>query len=685
MIAHVLLPLPVDHGFDFNVPDALAAEIEVGRRVKVRFTGRERTGIVAAVTAESTHPGELEPVLAVYPAPVFSPSALNFVQEVARDYLAPPGLAVNRILPHRVAAQPRKRRFCLAIDLTTAVAALEGMTRAPRQAAVMRALLAAAAPLSTGQLRATLGDVGRPLARLVELGLVKECGHDQPLSPVTCPLPPEYEAQAAWVDALPRSGITLVYARRRYAGYARILREQLTPDGAALVLAPEILAAATLHQFLSQYVPDPIALYHSGLPDGVRGRVWEEVRAKKVQIVVGTRSALFLPFPRLELIIVDDEQDRSYKQDEMLPYYHARSVAEKRGTDGLVILGTAAPAVETFQRANQGDIALVRGNDASAVNVRIVDMKGESAPLSASLVDALARTVAAGEKAIVMVPRRGYFQAVICKQCGRPLRCPHCGVNLVYDVNRAQLVCRVCGRAYPRFACPHCGSRALRFVGAGVERIEDEINRALPRARTVRVDGDLIARHPDLDLERAAADTDVIVGTPMIAKGEPLPGVRLAAVVGVDALLAVPDFRAAERAYQHLIGLAGRMEDGELIIQTNYPDHYALRSVATGNYKLLLENELAAREAFSYPPFARLARIFITARSPARRHADADRISTVLAEFAIDLLGPSPHPRRAATDFILIKAKDAAVLHTACKAVQKTGARVEIDIDPDRL
>ncbi len=685
MIAHVLLPLPVDHGFDFLVPAALAAEIAVGRRVKVRFTGRDRTGIVAAVAAESAHPGELEPVLAVYPAPAFSPAALEFALEVARDYLAPPGVAVNRILPHRVAAQPRERHFCLAVDLTTAVAALERMTRAPRQAAVMRALLAATTPLSPGQLRAALGDVGRPLARLVELGLVKECGHDRPPSSPAHPLPPEHETQAAWVDALPRSGTALVYARRRYAGYARILRERLTPASGALVLAPEILAATALHRFLARYTPGPIALYHSGLPDGVRGRVWEEVRAKKVQIVVGTRSALFLPFSRLELIIVDDEQDRSYKQDEMLPYYHACTVAENRGTDGLVILGTAAPAVETFQRASQGDIALVRTDNASAVNVRIVDMKGEPSPVSTPLRDALARTLAANGKAIVMVPRRGYFQAVICKQCGRPLRCPHCGVNLAYDVNRAQLVCRVCGRAYSRFACPHCGSRALRFVGAGVERVRDEIVHAFPDARTLLVNGELIARYPDLDLEHAVADADVIVGTPMIAKGGPIPGLRLAAAIGVDALLAVPDFRAAERAYQHLIGLAGRMEDGELIIQTNYPDHYALRSVATGNYELLRENELAAREAFSYPPFARLARIFLTARSPTRRRVDADRISAALAEFGVELLGPSPHPRRAATDFILVKAKDATVLPTACRAARDTGARVEIDIDPDRI
>ena len=684
MIARVLLPLPVDHGFDFRVPDELAAKIRVGQRVKVRFTGRERTGIVANIAGESEHSGELEPVLDVYPVPAFSLPALDFAQQVAHDYLAPPGIAVNRILPRRVSARPSVRKFRLAIGLNAALAALERMTRAPRQAAVLRMLLATGNPVTVSQLRATLGPVDRPLARLVELGLVEECTPDQ-ARPQIHPFPPEYESRAAWVDKLPHSGTVLLYAHRRFGGYARLLQEQVPANGAALILAPEILLAHTLHQFLSRYVPGPIALYHSGLPEGERGRIWEEVRTGKTQIVVGTRSALFLPFPRLSLLVVDNEQDRSYKQDEMLPYYQARDIAEKRGTDGPVILGTAAPAVETFYRSTTGNVSLLRVADAPAVTVRIVDMKDESGILSAPLLDAISHTHAAGDKALIMVPRRGYFQTVICKKCGRPLRCPHCGVNLVYEASRAQLVCRVCGRAYPRFACPHCGSRALRFVGAGVERVEAEINQAFPRVRTVRVDGEVIRRDPNFNLEQALTTADIVVGTPMIAKGPSLPRVRLAAAIEVDGLLAVPDFRAAERAYQHLVGLADRMEEGELIVQTHYPEHYALQSAATGNYELLLENELAARETFSYPPFSQLARLLFTARTAAQRSADAARVERVLTEFAVEVLGPSPHPRRAATDLILIKAKDPGTLHAACQAARNAVNRLEIDINPDRI
>lgn len=679
MIAHVLLALPVDHGFDFLIPDDLAEKIEVGQRVNVRFTGRERTGIVTALTTESAH-GDLEPVLGISSGPMYSASALTFVQEVARDYLAPPGLVVNRILPHRASTRPPKRSFCLAVDLTTALAALDRMTRAPRQTAVLRALIAAGEPMPQKKLRAEFGPITRTLARLVELGLVRECTLDQP--PRKQDHPSHYGEQSAWVDRLPSAGTVLLYARHRVAGYVRLLLERVPPDGTALILAPEILLASTLHRFLSRYVPARIAIYHSGLPDGERGRIWEEVRTGQIRIVVGTRSSLFLPFPSLPILIVDTEQDRSYKQDEMLPYYHARDVAERRGK--LIILASAAPAVETFYRTTTGDIPLLRVNDAPPARVHIVDMKDEPGILSTAVRDAISRARATEGKVLVMVPRRGYFQAVICKQCGRPLRCPRCGVNLVYDVKRAQLVCRVCGHAYPWFSCPHCGSRALRFVGAGVERVETEINSAFPDARTARIDGEVIRRHPDFDIKHALAHgADIIVGTPMIAKGPPIPGVQLAAVVGVDALLAIPDFRAAERTYQHLIGLADRMDDGELIIQTHYPDHYVLQSLATGKYELLLKNELVAREAFSYPPFSRLARILLTARSSAQQHADAARIDRILSQFDVKLLGPSPG--RAGAELLLIKAKDMTTLRAACRAAKQAVSRVEVDINPDRI
>ncbi len=684
MIAHVLLPLPIDHGFDFLVPPALEERIEVGVRVKVRFNERERAGIVISLAEETAHPGTLEPVLDVVPAPVFPPTGLEFALQTARDCLAPPGLTLNRILPTQVSKDKMETFFSLAVDLNAAILETERLNpRAPRQAAILRALLAAGTPIAKRELRAQLGAIDRPLARLVKLGLVRETS-PTPSAEEAIELPPEYKRLSGWVEELPVSGKILLFADRRAEGYLRLLIERLTGDGAGLILAPEIIAARELHDYLSQHLKERIGLYHSGLAEGTRGRMWEEVRWGKLRIVVGTRSAVFLPFEELSLVVVDQEEDRSYKQDEMLPYYHARELAEGRAP--LVILASAAPAVETFHRTMQGELSLIRPQEEDrAIAARHIDMEKEKGILSEPLRRAIFRVLQAGKKALVTVPRRGYFQAVICKSCGSPLRCPDCGTNLVYEVERAQLICRVCGRAYPRFACPHCGSRALRFLGAGVERVWAELDQAFPEARVVRVDGRTVRKDPSLDIASTLSRADIVVGTPMIAKGQPLPALGLAAAVGIDAILATPDFRAAERAYQLLINLAGRLNEGELIVQTRFSDHYAIKSALIGDYEGFLQRELETREAFSYPPFAHLARLLLTSRGPAKRRSEAERIEDALKGFAIDILGPSPHPTRRGADLILIKAKDPQLLREACRTAKEAAPGVEIDINPDRI
>lgn len=685
MIAHVVFPLPIEHGFDFLVPPALEERIGVGVRVKVRFNERERTGIVVSLAEETAHPGTLEPVLDIYPAPVFPPAGLEFALQTARDYLAPPGLALNRILPTQVSKEKVETFFSLAADLTAAIAEMERLKpRAPRQAAILRVLLAAGAPLTKRELREQLGTIDRPLARLVELGLVRETGPEPPAREAI-ELSPNHEHPSGWVKEIPDSGKVLLFANRRAEGYLHLLNKRLTEDGAGLILAPEIIAARELHGYLSHHLGEKIGLYHSGLAEGIRGRTWEEVRSGRLRIVVGTRSAVFLPFTKLALVVVDQEEDRSYKQDEMLPYYHARDVAERRGA--LVILASAAPAVETFYRAMQRELFLIRlQKEDKAIATRHIDMEKEQGILSEPLRRAISRALQTGKKALVMVPRRGYFQAVICKSCGSPLRCPDCGANLVYEVERAQLICRVCGRAFPRFACPHCGSRALRFLGAGVERVKAELNQAFPDAEVVQIDGKTIRKNPDFDIASTLSrEVDIIVGTPMIAKGQPLPALGLAAAVGIDAILAAPDFRAAERTYQLLINLAGRLNEGELIVQTRFSGHYAIKSALIGDYEGFLKRELETREAFSYPPFACLARLLITSRSPAKRRVEVGKIENVLKGFNMEILGPSPHPTRRGADLILIKAKDPQLLREACRAAKEAAPGVEIDINPDRI
>ncbi len=684
MIAHVLLPLPIDHGFDFIVPPALEGTIKVGVRVKVRFNERERTGIVVSLAEETAHPGPLEPVLDILPAPAFSPAGIEFALQTARDCLAPPGLALNRILPTQVAKSRGEAFFSLAVGLNAAIGEMERLkTRAPRQAAVLRALLAAGTPTAARELREQLGAIDRPLARLVELGLVRKTG-PKPTEKGATEFPPEYERLPGWVEEIPDSGKILLFAKRRAEGYIGLLHKMRKGDKAGLILVPEIIAARELRGYLSHRFGEKIGLYHSGLTEGTRGRIWEEVRAGGLRIVVGTRSAVFLPFEELSLIIVEQEEDRSYKQDEMLPYYHARELAEKRAP--LVVLASAAPAVETFHRAMQGELALVHPQaEGRKITARGIDMKKEKGILSESVRQAISRALRAGKKALVMVPRRGYFHAVICKSCGSPLRCPDCGANLVYEVARAQLVCRVCGRAHPGLACPDCGSRALRFLGAGVERVRAELEQAFRDAKVIQIDGDAVRRDPNFDIASALNQADIVVGTPMIAKGRPLPALGLAVAVGIDAILTAPDFRAAERTYQLLRNLAGRLDEGELMVQTRFVSHYAITSALADDYDGFLRRELETREAFSYPPFAHLARLLLTSRSRAKRRSEAKRIEDALKRFDIDILGPSPHSTRRGADIILIKAKDQQLLREACRTAKGAVPGVEVDINPARI
>gem|GEM_PF-683217 len=686
MIARILLPLPIDQTFDFLIPKELEKEIALGQRVRVCFRETERWGIVAALVTESEHPGSLEPVLEISKGPSFSPEALFFCAHIAEHYLAPVGLVVNRVLPRRVSAR-KERFFVLAREMGELISQLELLSRrAPRQAAVLRFLLSSSVPCSERQLREELGEVRGPFHRLVQKGLIREV--EEP-----CFVPREEQLErpsliAEVIEQLPHGGQVLLFSRNRWEAYLGLIEATLIASKNALVLAPEILLARQLHTYLHERLGSMVELYHSGLPEGERGSVWERARQGKTRLIVGTRSALFVPLTNVGLVIVDEEQDRAYKQDEMLPYYHARFLALERGKGGFVVLGSFAPSLEAFHAACSGELKLVRPEESGRwYAVRVVDMRGEKGILSEPLITAIDRTLAAGKRILLGVNRRGYFQATLCKGCGRPLRCEHCGVNLTYHVKRAQLVCRLCGKVYTRMVCPHCGSRALRFVGVGSQRLEEEVKNRFSRARVARIDMDTLRAHPqERDVQQVLAEgADILVSTPMIAKGPIIPRLGLVGAIGIDALLALPDFRAAERTYQYLTGLAGRLAKGEVIVQTHYPDHFAICAVASGDYDRFYEQEITERRELFYPPFSHLARLILTGRGGVQRRRDRKRLSTILSHFEVEVLGPASYPTRRGCEVLLVKGESAEVVRAACIAVRKELSRVEIDLNPARI
>ena len=469
--------------------------------------------------------------------------------------------------------------------------------------------------------------------------------------------------------------------------YLRSIAEALRQGQQAVVLVPEIaLTPQTVRRFAARF-PGQVTVWHSELSDGERFDVWRRVRTNHpaAQVVVGSRSALFLPYSNLGLIVLDEEHEPSYKQ-ERTPRYHARTVAAELGriTATPVILGSATPALETYFAARRGEITLlslprrVLGHqDPHAAGrspqllaeelrelppVRLVDMRqelrvGNRSMFSRPLAAGLRHVLNARQQAILYLNRRGTSTFVMCRDCGHVEACPRCASPLTFHAEGEALVCHHCNRRYPSPAtCPDCGGRRIRFFGAGTERVEEAVRAEFPDARTLRWDRDVTGAkgsHDAILSKFVAHEADVLIGTQMIAKGLDLPLVTLVGVVAADTGLFLPDFRAAERTFQLLTqvaGRAGRSElGGEVVVQTYQPDHYAIVAASNHDYEGFYRQEMIFRRQQGYPPVRRLARLVFYSSQRTAVQAEADRMTGQLrAEIArraladTDLIGPAP-------------------------------------------
>lgn len=452
--------------------------------------------------------------------------------------------------------------------------------------------------------------------------------------------------------------------------YLRALAAVLAQGRQGLVLVPEIaLTPQTVRRFAARF-PGRVALLHSRLSPGERYDTWRRVRAGLVDVVVGPRSALFMPLPRLGLIVVDEEHEDAYKQDPPVarPYYHAReaAVALARLSGAVCILGSATPSLISYYRAQRGEYQLLtlpqRIANIGLPAVQVVDMRqelraGNRSVFSRALQMALREVLSRGEQAILFLNRRGTATFVLCRDCGFVLRCPRCDLPLTYHGPQARLVCHTCNfRLHQPDHCPACSSRRIRYFGLGTERVEEMVQQTFPGARTLRWDRDTTRTRGAHDLllrQFAERRADVLIGTQMIAKGLDLPLVTLVGVVSADTALALPDPHAGERAFQLLTQVAGRAgrseRGGRVIFQTYNPDHYAIRAAAEHDYARFYEREIAFRREHGYPPFRRLARLVHENSDPRRAEAMAsglmERLRDELARRdlpATDLIGPVP-------------------------------------------
>ena len=451
--------------------------------------------------------------------------------------------------------------------------------------------------------------------------------------------------------------------------YLRLVEETLQQGRSAIVLVPEIALSTQMEALFRHRFGNRLAVWHSGLPAGARYDQWREVLAGNRQVVLGVRSAIFMPAVDLGLIIVDEEHDSSYKQEDRLRY-HARNVALMRGQmlQIPIVLGSATPSLQAVHYADAGRYQLLslpsRVHDRPLPTFEVVDMRrerGQARILSHALQKALQETLENGQQALIFLNRRGFATFLMCHRCGHVLQCSFCSVSLTYHQKDGRMRCHYCGwETAPPEECPACRQGSLTYHGFGTEKVSEEIKRILPRASIVRIDRDTVTQAGAMVEQLNAVRqhrADILVGTQMIAKGHDFPDITLVGIINADTALQIADFRAGETTVQLLMQVSGRAGRGEqpgrVILQTYNPQHYTIQSVLTRDYLSFCSMELESRTQLQYPPFTRLVKVLVTSPDEEQTRQAAHALAALCRSLAdmlrsrnqpVAVLGPSPAP-----------------------------------------
>ncbi len=721
-VASIAVAAPLDRTLSYLIPQELRGVLRVGHRVKVSLGRRLAVGYVFGLAAAATE--GLKPVIELLDIqPLFAPAHAAFYQRAARYYAYPLGEALRTALPAGLSG--RGCQPTILRDRLYRPTGLTGEPAGPRQ----RELLAAVRDLggtTLSTLRARFVAPHAPLQRLVDQGFLAveeiERNRDpQVPAPVTAPVTVQLNlaqerALRALRQALSNSGFAPfllhgVTGSGKTEIYLRGIAEVLAHGRQALMMVPEIgLTPQLVARFRNWFQGRPVrlAVLHSGLGEGERYAAWRAAARGDIDVVIGVRSAVFAPLDRLGLIIVDEEHDASYKQGEGFRY-HARDLALLRGQmeGAAVVLGSATPALTTYQRARDGQMTCLelpeRVADRPLPGVEIINLAACAGPgiISPQLKEALAATLAAGEQALLLLNRRGYAPFLQCRECGATCRCPNCAITLTYSRVERAVRCHYCDyRQVPPDTCPRCGGAEFLPEGAGTERLEETLLELFPQARIARMDRDTTTRkgaHGRLVTGMETGAFDILIGTQMVAKGHDFSAVTLVGVVGADSVLNLPDFRSAERVFALLSQAAGRAGRGEragrVLIQTYAVDHYALEFVSRHDYHGFAAVELQQRRALDYPPFGHLINLVLSGNDAAQVAAAAERLAATLdrQRGEVEVLGPAPcllqKLRGRSRMQLLLKASQRPPLRglldrvvVGCRLPE--GVTMTIDVDP---
>jgi len=750
MIARVSLEIALRKEFDYAIPPGLVGQVDVGSRVQVPFGPRKVLGMVTAVAEESAH-ANLKPILKIIGAQTLvTPKVLKLARWMADYYCCAPEIALKSVLPEVVRQEEsgwRERLFVRALPV------VGEFPKLPKRQQEVWNIIEERREMPLQELVEAAETTAATVRKLEDRGLIEISSQISERDPYareqilpTQPIvlnPAQTTALEKIIhamdaprdaDAHSKSSTFLLHGvtgSGKTEIYLQAIAHALEQGKGAIVLVPEIsLTPQTVERFKARFssgkLQTLVAVLHSHLSSGERHDEWHKIRQGRARIVIGARSAIFAPVEPLGLIIVDEEHEHTYKQEEA-PRYHARDVAIVRGQmeNAVVVLGSATPSLESFYNAGKGKYTLLelpeRVDDQKMPHVRVVDMRQAAAKekgppiFSRQLKDAISDRLERGEQTILFLNRRGYSTSLQCEKCGYVAECPNCSVSLTYHRTGMKLLCHICGHTerVPSI-CPNekCKNPAIRYSGTGTQKVEEVLAKLFPGARVKRMDADVMKRKDDY--RRVLGDfrtgkIDILIGTQMIAKGLHFPNVTLVGIIYADLALHQPDFRAGERTFQLLTQVSGRAGrgdvEGEVFVQSFTPFHPAIQFARRHDFNGFYEQEMEFREQLKYPPLSRVALLTLKGRNEDKVKFSADHLKRELEKRLVtgakdsrykDLIiaGPAPAPLLKAESFyrhqIMLRMTKMSALSRELSQVTQSLALPEdvtltIDIDPVNL